>query len=38
MGGHTGGVTCLACDDSLGDNDAQVGIFSPSERPLSGEK
>ncbi|CAK9090373.1 Probable protein phosphatase 2C 3 (PP2C 3) [Durusdinium trenchii] len=22
-GGHTGGVTCLACDDSMGDNDAE---------------
>jgi len=22
-GGHTGGVTCLACDDSMGDSDAQ---------------
>ena len=24
-GGHTGGVTCLACDDSMGDNDAEAG-------------
>ena len=29
-GGHTGGVTCLACDDSMGDSDAQVGRLGGS--------